>query len=309
MLSEPWVFVLELKGKKMKEIIQQKLSGERALYASKDIKIIDCVFHDGESPLKESRDIELTGVSFQWKYPLWYCKNVKVDNSTWYEMGRSGVWYTDNISVTDSVLQAPKNFRHCDGVSLTDVIFTNAAETFWSCKNIKLKNVIAKGDYFAMNSENLEVDNLTLDGNYFFDGGKNAVIRNSRLISKDSFWNCENVTVYDSYISGEYLGWNSKNVKFVNCTIESNQGMCYMDNLILENCKFVDTDLAFEYSTVTADITTKIDSVFNPISGTINAPEIGELIMEKKRVDASRTVINCDKIDKESPRPEWIPEE
>ncbi|MBO7335092.1 MAG: DUF3737 family protein, partial [Lachnospiraceae bacterium] len=71
----------------------------------------------------------------------------------------------------------------------------------------------------------------------------------------------------------------------------------------------VDTDLAFEYSTVTADITTKIDSVFNPISGIINAPEIGELIMEKKRVDASRTVINCDKIEKESPRPEWIPED
>ena len=46
-------------------------------------------------------------------------------------------------------------------------------------------------------------------------------------------------------ISGEYLGWNSKNVTFVGCTIESNQGMCYMDNVVLRDCKLVNTDLCF----------------------------------------------------------------
>ena len=64
--------------------------------------------------------------------------------------------------------------------------------------------------------------------------------------SKDSFWNCENVEVYDSIIVGEYLGWNSKNVKFVNCTIDSHQGMCYMKNIKMENCKLLNTDLCFE---------------------------------------------------------------
>jgi len=292
----------------MKELIQGKYTGERALYGSKDLRIIDCKFYDGESPLKESSNIELTGSSFYYKYPLWYCNNVKVDNCTWFEIGRSGVWYTNNIEVSNSVLQAPKNFRRCDGVTLNNVVFTNAAETFWNCKNIKFNNVTAKGDYFGMNSTDLEIDGLILDGNYFLDGGKNAVIRNSRLISKDAFWNCENITVYDSYISGEYLGWNSKNVKFVNCTIESEQGMCYMDNLVLENCKLVDTSLAFEYADVQAEVTTPIDSVFNPKSGKISAPEIGELIVEKNRVDASKTEINCANIKKVSPRPEWIKE-
>lgn len=54
-------------------------------------------------------------------------------------------------------------------------------------------------------------------------------IRNSTLLSKDAFWNSENVTVYDSFISGEYLGWNAKNLTLVNCTIESLQGLCYIE--------------------------------------------------------------------------------
>ena len=42
-----------------KEIIQQMFEGERALFKSNDLKLIDCIFHDGESPLKESHNIEL----------------------------------------------------------------------------------------------------------------------------------------------------------------------------------------------------------------------------------------------------------
>jgi hypothetical protein len=144
-----------------------------------------------------------------------------------------------------------------------------------------------------MNSSNIKVDDFTLYGNYSFDGAKNVEIRNSRLLSKDSFWNAENVTVYDSFISGEYLGWNSKNLTFVNCTIESLQGMCYIENLVMKNCKLLNTTLAFEYSSVEAEITGKIDSVLNPSSGTITADEIGELILEKDKIDPEKTRIVC----------------
>ena len=48
-------------GKKMKEIHQEFLTGERALFQGKDLKIYDTIFDDGESPLKESRNIELYG--------------------------------------------------------------------------------------------------------------------------------------------------------------------------------------------------------------------------------------------------------
>ena len=121
-------------------------------------------------------------------------------------------------------------------------------------------------------------------------------IHNAKLLSKDAFWNSENVTVYDSVISGEYLGWNSKNLTLINCTIESLQGMCYIENLVMKNCKLVNTTLAFEYSTVDVEIQGGIDSVINPTSGVIRADSIGTLIMEKDRVNPADTEIICKEI-------------
>lgn len=274
------------------ETVQGEFSGERALYGSAGLKIRDSVFLDGESPLKESRDIEVTSSEFRYKYPLWYCRNVKVSGTTWQELGRSGVWYTDGISVKDCVIHAPKNFRRCRDVSIEDTLLDNAQETLWTCDGVTLKNVRAKGDYFGMNSSHVRVDGLELDGNYAFDGGRDIEVRNSRLTSKDCFWNCENVTVYDSYIDGEYLAWNTRNITFVNCTIRSNQGLCYIDGLKMVHCRLVDTKLAFErcYG-IDAEIDGHVDSVLNPGSGRIVAGSIWEKIIEPDNCDPSATEI------------------
>lgn len=277
----------------MKEIKQAMLTGERALFQGQQLRIFDSIFADGESPLKESRDIELFGSMFKWKYPLWYAKDITVKDCTWFEMARAGVWYTDRIRIEDSAIEAPKNFRRCHDVTLRNVSFANAAETLWSCDGVTMEQVTAKGDYFAMNSQNMVICGLTLYGNYSFDGAKNVEIHHSRLLSKDAFWNSENVTVYDSFISGEYLGWNAKNLTLVNCTIESLQGMCYIDNLVMKNCRLLNTTLAFEYSSVDAEITGKVDSVLNPTSGVIRADEIGELTIEQDKVDPAKTKIIC----------------
>lgn len=277
----------------MTEISRQRLTGERALFNSNDLLITDTIFDDGESPLKESSNIELINSSFKWKYPLWYCKNIKATDCYWFDMARAGVWYTDNVEVSNSMIEAPKNFRRCNNLKLNNVSFVNAAETLWSCSNVELNNVTAKGDYICMNCSDMKIDQFNLYGNYSFDGAKNVEIHNSKLLSKDAFWNSDNVTVYDSHICGEYLGWNSKNLTLVNCTIESLQGMCYIQNLKMVNCKLINTTLAFEYSSVEADICSKIDSVMNPSSGTITCDHIDELIMENDKIDPSKTVITC----------------
>ncbi|MDO4396881.1 MAG: DUF3737 family protein [Oscillospiraceae bacterium] len=275
----------------MVEINREFLTGERALFGAHDLIIKDTIFDDGESPLKESGNIELYGCMFKWKYPLWYSHDIKVNDCTWFEMGRAGVWYTDRISVENSAIEAPKNFRRCKELTLKNVSFPNAAETLWSCDGVVISNVVAKGDYFAMNSKNINADSLTLYGNYSFDGAKNVEIKNSRLLSKDAFWNSENITVYNSFISGEYLGWNAKNLTLIDCTVESLQGLCYIENLKMKNCRLINTTLAFEYSSVEADIDGKVDSVLNPSSGRICADSIGELIIEKDKVDPDKTVI------------------
>lgn len=277
----------------MKEIRQEYLTGERALFKGENLKIYDTIFADGESPLKESNNIELYGSMFKWKYPLWYSRNVYAEDCTWFEMGRAGVWYTDNITVKHAVIEAPKNFRRCQGVTLQHVDFPNAAETLWHCDGVTMEQVTAKGDYFAMNSQNMKLSDFQLVGNYSFDGVKNMEIHRAKLLSKDAFWNSENITVYDSFISGEYLGWNAKNLTLINCTIESLQGLCYIENLVMKNCRLLNTTLAFEYSTVDVEIDGKIDSVMNPSGGTIKADYIGELIVEKDKVDPDKTVITC----------------
>lgn len=274
-----------------KEIHQEYLTGERALFQGNNLNIYDTIFDDGESPLKESHDISLYGSMFKWKYPLWYSKNIYTENCSWFDMARAGVWYTDNMTVKNALIEAPKNFRRCDGLVFDNVTLTNAEETLWSCKNVEMNNVTARGNYFAMNSENMKLNNFQLVGNYSFDGCKNVEIHNSKLMSKDAFWNTDNVTVYDSVISGEYLGWNAKNLTLVNCTIESLQGMCYIENLVMKNCRLVNTTLAFEYSSVDVSIIGGIDSVMNPKEGTIKADFIKELILDKDKIDPSKTTI------------------
>ncbi len=275
----------------MKKYSEQRFTGERALYQSKDVVIDHSVFEDGESPLKESKKISVYDSVFRWKYPFWYCQDITLDNSVLDDTARAGIWYTDRIEISNTTIDAPKTFRKSSNITLNHVSMTDASETFWNCQNITMKDVSAKGDYFAMGSRGIEADGLTIVGGYAFDGVKDVTIRNAKIMSKDAFWNSENVIVYDSFISGQYIGWNSKNITFINCTIESEQGFCYIENLVMKDCKLVGTDLAFEYSTIDVTIDSHIDSIKNPISGKIKAVSIGEIIYDNPDVAAENTRI------------------
>ena len=289
----------------MKRIENEVLTGERALFQANGLEIEDTIFADGESALKHGENIHAVNTMYKWKYPFWYAKNVNIKDSTFFEMARSGLWYGENINIKDTMIEAPKEFRRCDGVNLKNVSIPNANETFWMCKNIRLENVVAKGTYFGLNSENVYLDRLNLYGDYCFDGGKNIEVHNCKLLSKDSFWNTENVVIYDSFIVGEYFGWNSKNITLINCTVESLQGFCYIENLVMKNCKLVNTALAFEFSTVDVEVTSKIDSVFNPKSGVIKAKEIGTLIIDNENINPDDTKII---VEGEVPKPVTLAE-
>ena len=275
----------------MKNIENKVFEGERSLFKAEGLRIVGCTFQNGESPLKESRNIELISSRFSWKYPLWYAKGVTVRGAVLDETARSGIWYTHGIDMEGCEINAPKTFRRASKIRLKDCNMPNALESMWGCADVTLENVRITGDYFGMNCNGVNAKNLYVLGNYVFDGASNVVVEDAQLISKDSFWNCENVVVRNSYIDGEYIGWNSKNLTFINCKIRSNQGFCYIDNLKLVNCELWQTDLAFEYSTVDADINSHVDSIKNPISGTIRAKSIGQLILEQDMVDTAKTTV------------------
>lgn len=276
----------------MKKIENGLFSGERALFKTKNACINKSVFYDGESPLKESSNLQISECTFKWKYPLWYCKNIDINSTLFLDTARSGIWYTSNIKITNSIVDSPKTFRCSRSIRLIDSKFKNASETLWNCKDIEIKNCEFCGDYLGFNAKNVQIDNMVLNGNYAFDGGENIHIKNSILNSKDSFWNCKNVVVENSKIVGEYLSWNSSNITFIDCEIESHQGLCYMNNITLINCKLINTDLCFEFcKNINAEITTNVLSIKNPISGIIKVKSVDNLILDPKIIDPKKTQI------------------
>ena len=88
--------------KNTEKISNKYYTGERPLFNKSNLEIDKTIFGEGESPLKESDNIRLKDSSFQWKYPLWYAKDITADNCTWAKMARAGVYLT--VMLSDIVL-------------------------------------------------------------------------------------------------------------------------------------------------------------------------------------------------------------
>lgn len=267
-------------------------TGERALFKISDSEINTCLFDDGESPLKEGKNLLVNHSTFGYKYPLWYGKNHYVKDSIFLPSERAGIWYTDDSTFESCLIEGPKNFRKCHNLVLRNLEFKDAQETLWWNDNVTMDNIEAKGNYFGMGSKNMLIRNLRLDGDYGFDGCENIKIYDSILNAKDAFWNAKNILIENCEIKGEYFGWNSENVTLINCKISSHQGFCYMKNIKLINCEISNTDLAFEYcENIDADIKGELLSLKNPLSGKLVVEHLGAYIKDDPEIDFSKTSV------------------
>lgn len=273
----------EMKKGEMKVIVEKEFGGERALFAVKNVELRGCTFHPGESALKCTANIVAENCLFEGKYPFWHTDGFRVTDCTFTPGARAALWYSRDLVMMHTRVDAPKMFREMDHLELEDVEIPDAQETLWSCRDVKLRNVSVKNaDYLFMHGADIDIENYRQQGNYSFQYCRNVVIRNAVIDSKDAFWETENVTIYDSELTGEYLGWHSKGLKLVRCKINGTQPLCYAENLVMEDCVMGDEcDLAFEDSTVEATIDSAIVSVKNPRSGSIKALAIGEVILDE----------------------------
>jgi len=267
----------------MKTIKDCEFGGERPLFASHCLSLENVTIHAGESALKECSDIIATDCRFEGKYPFWHVDRFTIKKCLFTAGARAALWYSSNLEMSDTVIEAPKMFREMKHLKLERVRIPDAAETMWHVEDVRLRDVEVHGaDYLFMHSADIDIDRYVQQGNYSFQYCRNVVIRNAHIDSKDAFWNTENVTVYDSELNGEYLGWHSHNLRLVRCRISGTQPLCYCHNLILEDCSFApDCDLAFEESTLHAKISGHITSIKNPTSGCIEAGSIGEIIIDE----------------------------
>ena len=266
----------------MRIIKNQEFGGERPLYCEHDLYLENVVIHAGESALKETSDITAVRCRFEGKYPFWCCDRFTVRDCIFAPGARAALWYSRDLLMEDTTVDAPKMFREMERLTLRRVAFSDAAETMWRCRNVRMEDISAeRADYIFMHCNDLDISGFKLNGNYSFQWTGNAVIRNSILNTKDAFWETDNVTVYDSVINGEYLGWHSRNLHLVRCHISGTQPLCYADGLVLDDCTFGDdADLAFEYSDVRATIKGHVPSIKNPRTGFIHADSCGEVIID-----------------------------
>ena len=271
-----------MKNKTAHKIEGLTLNEERALYGNRDLEVIKCRFDgptDGESALKECRNIRTQNCYFNLRYPFWHDVNLEIAECELTPLCRAALWYSENVSIQNSKLHGIKALRECAEVKMTgcDIV---SPEFVWSVRGIEMTGCSAESEYFMMRSERLSFDNVRLRGKYSFQYITDSVFTNCEFDTKDAFWHAKNVIVKDSVIKGEYLAWYCENVTFENCTIIGTQPLCYCRGLRLINCRMINCDLAFEKSDAEATILSSVDSIKNPRSGIITALSVGEVILD-----------------------------
>lgn len=255
---------------------------ERSLYHLQNAEVIECVFAgpaDGESALKEARNVTVRDCRFSLRYPLWHTESFRLIHSTMDELTRAPIWYARDGLIDSCMISGVKCLRECDRMEIRHS--TIRSEEFgWRCRGLKIEDTDLESQYLFFEASDAEIRNLRMKGKYSFQYTENITICDSNLDTKDAFWHAKNVTVKNSVIKGEYLAWYSDGLTLIDCKIIGTQPLCYAKNLTLINCTMEDTDLSFEYSDVNADIRGHIVSVKNPRSGEITADSIGEVIFE-----------------------------
>lgn len=274
-------------------IIENKtFDAERALYGSDGVAVKNCAFDgpaDGESALKESRNVQVESCFFNLRYPFWHDHNLRISGSEMTDKCRAALWYCEGVEIKDTKLHGIKALRECADAVITDCDIVSP-EFGWSVRGCEMRDTTAESEYFMMRSTGLRFKNVKLKGKYSFQYIEDAVFENCEFDTKDAFWHAKDVVVRDSVVKGEYLAWYCENVTFENCTIIGTQPLCYCRGLRLINCAMIDTDLAFERSEVEADITTEVISIKNPLSGRISVPAVGEIIRDIPGADGEVVV-------------------
>ena len=276
-----------------KQISSEQFDQERALYHLCGADVDNCVFDgpaDGESALKEARDVFVSNTRFSLRYPLWHVEGFHLQNCSMDERARAAIWYASGGRIENCNLGGIKALRECRDISIAGSTI-ESPEFGWKCRDITLEESSVTAEYLFLDSENITLRNVHMKGKYSFQYIRGLVIENSVLDTKDAFWHAENITVRNSTLKGEYLAWFSKGLTLINCHIIGTQPLCYCQDLKLIDCTMEGTDLAFEYSDTEATVIGHIDSVKNPRSGRIVADSVGEIIRGDEVMECTGEVI------------------
>ncbi len=177
----------------MEVISSTEFGGERPLFESHNLRLENVVIRAGESAIKECSNIEAVDCRFEGNYPFWHVHGFVIDRCFFDVGGRSALWYSDHLKMTNTRIDAPKMFREMHDIEIENVEINDADEVFWRCQNLDIKNLkLHGGTYPFMFSSNIRIDGLESDSKYVFQYVKNVEIHNAKITTKDAFWEVEN---------------------------------------------------------------------------------------------------------------------
>ena len=116
----------------MKYIKDKAFPNERALYGEKDVTLDNCRFEgeeDGESALKETKNVIILNSFIDLRYPLWHVEKLYMENVTQTENCRASLWYSSNIRIHKCSLLGIKALTTC---FTTGILYT------FSCQGCSL---------------------------------------------------------------------------------------------------------------------------------------------------------------------------
>lgn len=153
----------------MNTIVNRTFDEERALYGAENLSVVNCSFDgpaDGESALKECRNIEVQNSYFNLRYPFWHDEIIAIQGSELTDACRAALWYSKNITIADTKLHGIKALRECDTVKMQDCSVISP-EFGWSVQNLWMADCTVQSEYFMMRSAHLQFQNVQMRGEVF----------------------------------------------------------------------------------------------------------------------------------------------
>ena len=265
----------------METLQATQIGGENPLDGAKEMRLVEVTITDGDSALANANHVDLDHCRIDGRFALWHSRNIRLSHCHFSSDASSPLWYVRQMRLTDSVVDAPRAMREISNITLDNVNLRHAPQALWHCQRVRLKDVVSDdGDYLLMHSNDVTARDINLRGDGALQYCSNLAVRNSRIDSHHALWEADGVTVYNTELRGDFIGWHSRNLRLVGCHIAGRRPLCFASGLILEKCTMDPSCThAFEGSRLHAQIMGSIPSVRNPLSGTIRAYSIGELVI------------------------------
>ena len=168
-----------------------------SLYNSKNLIVEDCRFEgpeDGESALKECSNIKLNNCYMDLRYPFWHDNLVSINNVEMTKNCRAALWYSKDISITNSTLGGIKALRECSDVTIYNS-YIDSAEFGWKTKKLTINNTTLSGEYAFFECKDVYIDKID-NFDYTIESSASIVDDGILNVEKLSFEEVVNVSIF-----------------------------------------------------------------------------------------------------------------